>query len=164
MEIDWNAPVGGAAELLACVPGLKPATLAQWQSRDKITRRGAGHGGRATVWHAHDALEVATLCELARLGVLLDNAAYVWSAVRAELIGRQCGTSRRKEPCALFTLDAAGETVVRIFDEADETGEDGPELDRPDAPTTFLVLRIGRLKDARAVRIAAVAPGAVGQP
>ncbi len=59
-QIDWTAPVGGTTELLACVPGLKPNTLAQWQKRQKVSRRGDGRG-KATTWHAADVLEVATM-------------------------------------------------------------------------------------------------------
>ncbi len=162
IDINWMAPIGGTAEVLACVPGLKANTLAQWQARDKVSRRGAGHG-RATTWHAHDVLEIATMHELSRFGVMLDKGIYVWAALRGVMLSRQAASPRAlAEPCLLFTLDEKGRAVVRVFDEAaDEDSANGSALGRADAPTVGLLFRAGRIMESVAARIAIVAPGAV---
>jgi hypothetical protein len=163
VDIDWMAPIGTVEVLLHCVPGLTANQVAQWQVRDKISRRGAGRG-RATVWHAHDALEVACVSEVGRLSILPEHAAEFWAAARGIMLARQYpAPNQPHDEAVILCREQNGRLVFRLFYESAGSNHptQGSGLNRPDAPRLFVMFRLGRFVDDLAERIAAVAPHVV---
>ena len=160
MGIDWTAPVGGIAELLACVPGLTANTVAQWQHRDRLGRRGKGRG-KAVTYHAEDVLEIATRFEVSRLGLLPQYGAEIWAAVRGVMLTRQHPVEGAPtDQAIIFAREPGGQVKFRPFYESAPSNHPvhGSGINWPDAPDTFMMMRTGRFVDNMAARIAAVVP------
>jgi len=107
-EINWDAPVGGSKEMLACIPGLTMVTLHQWQRRDHTVRRGSGQG-RAIMWHASDVLEFAARYVVSRFGLLQSKFPFMWPVIRGAMLARQFPTpGDNRDRTHAFWLDAGG--------------------------------------------------------
>lgn len=155
---DFNEPAFSTAALLRCIPGLSHEAFKAWVHRGSVRLSSGKHTGTRAPQHAvhrgSDVLQVATLFELARVGGLLSKAEYIWDVVRGRMLARQYGSNEPGANTAIFCLDDRGSLVMRMF--RDEDGDEGANLDAPDAPSTFLVFRIDRFIDAMVRRMEAV--------
>ncbi len=161
-NFNWAAPVGGTAELLACIPGLKPDTFRKWQQRDRLTRRGDLGPGHRKVWHAEDVLEAAIAFECSAFPMLQDEPLLARSLAQTGMVVRMYPKPGAVlDRLLVFYREAAsGRICYRDFKESDGAAID-LAFDSPEAPDVFLMFRVDRFIDRLAERIAAIAPGAV---
>lgn len=142
-SINWTKPIGGTEQLLNLVPGLVREVFWKRQRAIKGEAPSKVGTGRAAAWTAEDALQAATLHEMANLGVMLSESWRVWLMVREAMILRQVG-GPRSATGAILACNSKGEVLLREFDGADPTSAG---LDHRGAPAVFVVVRIGQLID-----------------
>jgi hypothetical protein len=159
MEIDWRSPIGGTRDLLACVPGLTEPAFKQWRVRGVIRLTAADMGtGHPATYQARDVLQVAMVHELSRETALIAKAPRIWLLVQRAMARRQfpAGEARNDE-AILLTISPDGALRDWSFRESQPVAF-ARALAAPGSPTTMTVLRVDKLIDDVAARIAALEP------
>ena len=150
-RLDWTAPIGGTAALLACIPGLSEKTLWAWRDRGHVEPRGRGTGNRLE-WTGADVLKLSVRQEFSRLNILPGHAAHIWSYVEEGMIHWETMPGPLPDRSVILAVEPqTGSLVVRSFLESDE---DAADLDHRGAPPVFVVFRVARFIERVAVRIA----------
>lgn len=131
-------------QMLACVPGLSEEVFKQWIIRGIVffTDDAPMGKGRRRLYTPADVIQVATLHEMSRQGIMVSKAVFVWHIVRGRLIALahpplagELGYST-----ALAIHPTTGELISRTFIE----GEAAFDLNDDDAPDVLVLFRVDR--------------------
>lgn len=138
-------------QMLACVPGLSEEVFKQWIVRSVVafTDDAPMGKGRRRLYTPADVIQVATLHEMARQGIMVSKAVLVWHLVRGRLIALAHPplAGELGYAVALAIHPTTGELVSRTFIEG-EAPFDPNDDDAPDVMVLFRVDRfIARMRD-----------------
>lgn len=131
-------------QMLACVPGLSEEVFKQWIIRGIVsfTDDAPMGKGRRRLYTPADVIQVATLHEMSRQGIMVSKAVFVWHIVRGRLIALahpplagELGYS-----AALAIHPTTGELVSRTFIEGEAAFDPNDDA----APDVLVLFRVDR--------------------
>jgi hypothetical protein len=151
-------------QMLACVPGLSKEVFKQWIIRGLVSfADDAPVGkGRRRLYSEVDVMEVATLHEMARQGIMVSKAVFVWHLVRGRIIAMMHPPLAVElgHTIALTIHPTTGELLSRVFLE----GEPAFDPADDDAPDVMVIFRVDRFIWRLTERMNAILEGKPVQP
>ena len=139
-----DEPSFSRQQMLACVPGLSEEVFKQWIIRGVVafTDDAPIGKGRRRLYTAADVIQVATLHEMSRQGIMVSKAVFVWHIVRGRLIALSLPhlAGELGHAVALAIHPTTGELVSRSFIEGDASFD----LNDDDAPDVLVLFRVDR--------------------
>lgn len=133
-----------ASDVLACVPGLGRDAFGQWVKRGVVSLSNSGRGrGPKANYSASDIVQVATIYEIARQGILASKAAIIWQmVVYPQLLTRRYGLGMSDAVAFLHIHPDTDELMAAVYSRENPPPED--HLDAPGAPDVFVIFQVDR--------------------
>jgi predicted YcjX-like family ATPase len=119
MAFDFDFPQFSTHELLACVPGLSNEALKQWVNREVValSYRESSTSGRPAVHSGADVIQVATIRELTRQGIMAHVAKEIWRVVGTRIDQIRDGNIGEGDVATFFRVDHDGSLHIDSFRE-----------------------------------------------